>query len=59
MVSDAAAPVKLDIQIPVNGYADDIYDMALISNSHAEAQQILSMLNRVLAYYSMELNPAK
>jgi hypothetical protein len=56
MQSDAAAPIKLDIQIPANGYADD---MVLIGNSHAEAQQILTMLERFLAYYGMELNPAK
>ena len=46
----------LEIQIPVNGYADD---MALIGNSHAEAQQILAMLDRFLTYYGMALNPLK
>lgn len=56
MQSASAASPNLDIRIPVNGYADD---MALIGNSHVEAQQILTTLDRFLTYYGMVLNPLK
>lgn len=56
MQSASPTSPTLAIQIPVNGYADD---MALIGNSHVEAQQILTMLDRFLNYYSMALNPLK
>jgi hypothetical protein len=44
------------VRVSVNGYADD---MALIGNSTAEANTILHMLERFLAYYGMELNASK
>jgi hypothetical protein len=33
--------------------------MALIGNSHDEAQRILTMLERFLSYYGMSLNAGK
>jgi hypothetical protein len=47
---------RFKVRVSVNGYADD---MALIGNSTAEANTILHMLERFLAYYGMELNAAK
>jgi hypothetical protein len=46
----------LRAKVPVNGYADD---MALIGNSHDEAQKILTMLERFLSFYGMSLNAGK
>jgi hypothetical protein len=56
MKSAPESPLNSSIKIPVNGYADD---MALIGKDHAEATQILTMLERFLSYYGMELNAAK
>jgi hypothetical protein len=47
---------RFKARVSVNGYANDV---ALVSNSPAEATTILHMLERFLAYYGMELNASK
>jgi hypothetical protein len=56
MLSAKHSSRALRVTVLVNGYADD---MALIGNSHDEAQKILTMLERFLSYYGMSLNAGK
>jgi hypothetical protein len=56
MLSAEHSSPALCVKVPVNGYADD---MALIGNSHDEAQKILTMLERFLSFYGMSLNAGK
>jgi hypothetical protein len=56
MLSIEHSSPALCVKVPVNGYADD---MALIGNSHDEAQKILTMLERFLSFYGMSLNAGK
>jgi hypothetical protein len=58
MLSAKHSSPALRVKVPVNGYAL-ADDMALTGNSHDEAQNILTMLERFLSYYGMSLNAGK